>query len=146
VPFNPDPNITLTMGIRLAGFVAPFAFEGATNGEAVRAYVEHQLVPELRPGDVAILDNLGAHKVAGIREAIEAAGASLMCLPPYSPDMSPVESCGSKIKEAIRAEAPRTAPAVYRAMGLALGSVTPNDAQGWFGRCGYSTKPVRAPP
>jgi transposase len=146
VPFNPDPNITLTVGLRLAGFVAPFAFEGATNGEAFRFYAAHQLVPELHVGDVVLLDNLSAHKVAGVREAIESAGAGLMYLPPYSPDLSPVESCGSKIKQEIRAEAPRTPSAVYRAMGYALGSVTSQDAHGWFGRCGYCHKPARAPP
>ncbi len=80
-----------------------------------------------------------------MHDAVES--ARLMYLPPsYSPDFSPVEGCGAKIKEVIRAEAPRTPSAVYRAMGLALGSVTPEDAQGWFGRCGYRTKPARAPP
>jgi transposase len=146
VPFNPDPNITLTVGLRLDGFVAPFAFEDATNGEAFRFYTTHQLAPELHAGDVVVLDNLSAHKVAGVREAIEHVGARLMYLPPYSPDLSPVESCGSKIKQEIRAEAPRTPAAVYRAMGHALGSVTSHDAHGWFGRCGYRTKPDRAPP
>jgi transposase len=146
VPFNPDPNITLTVGLRLDGFVAPFAFEGATNGEAFRFYATHQLVPELRAGDVVVVDNLSAHKVAGVREALKSAGAQLMYLPPYSPDFSPVEGCGSKLKEEIRAEAPRTPAAVYRAMGYALGAVTSQDAHGWFQRCGLCTKPARAPP
>lgn len=146
VPCNTDPNITLTLGLRLRGFVAPFAFEGGTNGETFLCYVERQLIPELRPGDVAIIDNLPAHRVAGVRDALAAVGARLMFLPPYSPDLSPVESCGAKVKEAIRGEAPRTTAAVYEAMGLALRSVTSKDAHGWFKRCGYRTKSSRAPP
>jgi len=146
VPYDADPNITLTMGLRLGGFVAPFAFEGPTNGEAFRAYIERQLVPELHAGDVAVFDNLPAHKVAGVREALDAAGARLMFLPPYSPDLSPVESCGAKVKEIIRGESPRTVSAAYNAMGLALGSVTPKDTVGWFKRSGYRTNPSRAPP
>jgi len=133
------------MGLRLNGFVAPFAFEGATNGMAFRAYVDTQLVPELKRGDVVIMDNLGAHKVAGVREAVAAVGARIMYLPPYSPDLSPVENCGSKVKAILKGEAPRSASATYRAMGLALGAVTPQDAAGWFGHCGYSTKPTCRP-
>lgn len=145
VPCNTDPQITLTMGVRLSGVVAPFAFEGATDGVAFRAYVDGQLVPELTPGDVVVVDNLSAHKVVGIREAIQAAGARMMYLPPYSPDLSPVENCGSKVKTILRGEAPRTPSAVYRAMGLAIGAVTSNDARGWFEHCGYCTEPDCAP-
>lgn len=144
-PCNTDPQITLTMGVRLSGVVAPFAFEGATDGVAFRAYVDGQLVPELTPGDVVVVDNLGAHKVVGIREAIQAAGARLMYLPPYSPDLSPVENCGAKVKIILRGEAPRTPSAVYQAMGLAIAAVTANDAHGWFGHCGYRTNPGCAP-
>jgi len=137
VPFNPDPNITLVMGLRLDGVVAPFAFEGAMNGDAFNAYTQSQLAPELRAGDVVFVDGLGAHRTAFARAAVEAKGASLRILPPYSPDLSPVENCGSKVKEAIRSMAPRTASAVIDAMGDAIGNVTPTDACGWFTHCGY---------
>jgi transposase len=137
VPTNADPTITLTMGLGVDGVVAPFAFEGTTDGVAFRAYIEGQLVPTLRPGQVVIADNLGAHRTRGVREAIEGVGAKLMYLPPYSPDFSPVENCGSKIKESIRADAPRTPSAVYKSMGYAIGAVTPSDTRGWFDHCGY---------
>jgi transposase len=144
-PCNTDPQITLTMGVRLTGVVAPFAFEGATDGLAFHAYVEGQLAPELAPGDVVVLDNLGAHKVVGVRTAIEAVGARVMYLPPYSPDLSPVENCGSKVKEILRGEAPRSPSAVYQAMGLAISAVSSKDARGWFGRCGYCPKATCVP-
>jgi transposase len=137
VPINTDPTITLTIGLGLDGVVAPFAFEGTMDGVAFRAYVEGQLVPALRPGQIVIADNLGSHRTRGVREAIEGAGAKLMYLPPYSPDFSPVENCGSKIKESIRADAPRTPSAVYKSMGHAIGAITPTDARGWFNHCGY---------
>ena len=136
-PTNADPTITLTMGLAMDGVVAPFAFEGTTDGVAFRAYVEGQLVPALRPGQVVLADNLSAHRARGVREAIEGVGAKLMYLPPYSPDFSPVENCGSKVKESIRADAPRTPAAVYKSMGHAIGAVTPSDAHGWFDHCGY---------
>lgn len=137
VPTNADPTITLTMGLGLEGVVAPFAFEGTTDGVAFRSYVQGQLVPALTPGQVVLADNLGAHRTRGVRESIEGVGAKLMYLPPYSPDFSPVENCGSKIKESIRADAPRTPSAVYTSMGQAIGAVTPADARGWFHHCGY---------
>jgi transposase len=139
VPCNPDPNITLVMGLRLQGVVAPLAFEGAMNGDIFSVYVASQLAPELRPGDVVFVDGLGAHRTAAARAAIEAKGARLRILPPYSPDLSPVENCGSKVKEAIRGMAPRTVSALLDAMGDAIGAVTPSDARGWFAHCGYCT-------
>ena len=140
VPFNPGQNITLTMGLSLHGVVAPLAVPGATNGDFFREYVERVLVPELRPGNVVVLDNVSAHKVVGVQEAIEAAGARLLPLPPYSPDLSPVENCGSKVKIAIRAQSPRTRGDLYDAMGDALRTVTTGDARAWFAHCGYRIK------
>jgi transposase len=140
VPCHGNPNITLTMGLRLSGLVAPFAFEGATDGVAFRAYVENQLAPVLKRGDVVILDNLSSHHVTGIESVLAAVGAKLLFLPPYSPDLSPVENCGSKVKTLMRAEAPRTTAAVYEATGHAIGRVTPSDARGWFGHCDYRIK------
>jgi transposase len=141
VPFNPGQNVTLTMGLSLRGFVAPYAAPGGTDGHFFLQYVKRVLVPELRPGNVVLCDNLPAHKVVGVREAIEAAGATMLLLPPYSPDLSPVENCGSKVKGVVRGEAPRTLRAIYAAMGRALGKVTAKDARGWFAHCGYRLKP-----
>src|SRR5262249_786759 len=104
-------------------------------------YVEHVLVPELRPGNVVVFDNLPAHKVVGVQEAIEAAGARLLRLPPYSPDLSPIANCGSKVKTAIRQESPRTREDLYDAMGHALGHVTLQDVRAWFIHCGYRIRP-----
>ena len=141
VPFNPGENITLTMGLSLHGLVAPLAVPGATNGDLFREYVERVLVPELRPGNVVVFDNLPAHKVVGVQEAIEAAGARLLRLPPYSPDLSPVENCGSKVKTAIRAQSPRTRGDLYDVMGDALRAATLGDARAWFVHCGYRVRP-----
>lgn len=137
VPTNPDPNVTLVMGLRMQGLVAPFAFRGAMDGQIFRHYVETQLAPTLGAGDVVYADQVGAHRVAGVRDAIERRGAEYRLLPPYSPDFSPVEQCGSKVKEALRAAQPRTVDALVGAMGNALHSVTASDARGWFERVGY---------
>jgi transposase len=144
VPTNPDPNVTLVMGLRLEGLVAPLAFKGAIDGPVFRHYVETQLCPQLRPGDIVYADQVGAHRAAGVSELIEARGAEFRLLPPYSPDFSPVENCGSKVKEALRAAQPRALDELYDAMGKALGSVTASDARGWFERVGY-IRPRRRP-
>jgi transposase len=137
VPANPDPNITLVMGLSYQGVVAPFAFEGAMNGDTFVAYAETQLAPELKPGDVVFVDGLGSHRTRAARAAIEARGAQLCILPPYSPDLTPVEKCGAKVKDIIRGMSPRTVAAVIDAMGEGIGSVTPTDARAWFEWCGY---------
>lgn len=142
-PCNTDPNITLVMGLRRhKGVVAPLAFEGAMNGAVFEAYVRQNLAPELQPDDIVVVDGLSAHRVRGAREAIEARGATYWILPPYSPDLSPVENCGSKVKESLRAEAPRSIQAVYEAIGRALGKTTPQDAEGWFQHAGYLRSPL----
>jgi transposase len=127
-----DPNITLVLGLGLRGILAPIAFEGAMNGNIFEQYMREHVAPLLQPDDVVVWDGLGAHRVMGAREAVEARGAKVLPLPPYSPELSPAEECGSKIKSAVRAEAPRTVEAVYGAMGRAIGRVTPQDARGWF--------------
>jgi transposase len=137
VPDNADPNITLVMGLRHDGIVAPFAFQGAMDGEAFTAYVQTQLAPELHRGDVVFVDGLGAHRTASARAVIEAHGARLEILPPYSPDLSPVEKCGGKVKDVIRGMSPRTVSAVIDAMGDGVGAVTAADARAWFASCGY---------
>jgi len=99
---------TFIGGLRQSGMVAPCVIDGAVDGEMFLAYIEQFLVPELQPGDTVIMDNLSSHKVAGIRSAIEAAGANLLYLPPYSPDMNPIEMAFSKLKSLLRAKALRT--------------------------------------
>ncbi len=103
-----------------------------------RAYIEQVLVPTLALGDVVVMDNLGAHKVKGVREAIEAVGARLLYLPPYSPDLSPIEPCWSKLKTALRAVQARTRETLEEALKSALDTITAADARGWFRHCGYA--------
>jgi transposase len=129
-------SVTLTSGLRLSGVVAPLAFEGATDAPTFEGYVQQSLAPQLRPGDVVIWDNLKPHKVAEARRAVEGAGATLIPLPPYSPDLSPIEEMWSKVKGALKSLAARTTEGVYDAMGTALRSVCREDILGWFKSCG----------
>jgi len=132
-------SITLTCGLRLAGVTAPLAFEGATNTDIFESYVEDVLVPELKPGDVVIWDNLKPHQSAEAIAAVEAAGARVEPLPPWSPDLTPIEEMVSKVKGALRSTAGRTTEAVYGAFAAALHDVTLEDIAGWFGsRAAYA--------
>lgn len=125
-------SITLTCGLRLSGVTAPLAFLGATNTGIFEAYVEEVLVPELKTGDVVIWDNLKPHQSEEAVEAVERAGARVVPLPPWSPDLTPIEEMISKVKEAMRSAAGRTTEAVYAAFASALQDVTPEDIGGWF--------------
>jgi transposase len=125
-------SITLTSGMRLEGVTATLAFPGATNTGAFETYVEEVLVPELKPGDVVVWDNLKPHQSEDAIEAIEEAGAEVVPLPPYSPDYTPIEEMFSKVKGAMRSSAGRTKEAVYAAFGSALHDVTPENIAGWF--------------
>jgi transposase len=125
-------SITLTCGIRLAGAMAGLAFPGATNTATFETYVEDVLVPELRPNDVVIWDNLKPHQSEEAIEAVEAAGAAVVPLPPYSPDLTPIEEMFSKVKGAMRSAAGRTKDAVDEAFGSALHDVTLENIAGWF--------------
>jgi transposase len=132
-------SITLTCGLRLSGPTAAFAFPGAMNTTIFEDYVEEVLVPELKPGDVVIWDNLQPHKAVEAVEAVEAAGARVVPLPPYSPDLTPIEEMASKVKGAMRSAAARTTDAVYAAFASALHDVTLEDIAGWFGdRAAYA--------
>ena len=137
VPKNWGDSVTLCAGIALRGVIAPLYLHGSMNGDAFEAYVEQFLVPELRPGDIAVLDNLSVHKRASVRQLIERAGAQLLFLPPYSPDYSPIEPAWSKVKALLRRAAARTYDALLEAVEHALRAVTTTDARGWFGLCGY---------
>ena len=107
------------------------------DGDAFRAYVEHVLVADLTPGDVVVMDNLPAHEVRGVRQAIEAAGAMLMYLPAYSPDFNPIEMAFSKFKALLRAAAARTIPDLWEAIRIALDAFTPSECQNFFAAAGY---------
>jgi transposase len=143
VPCNTDPNLTLIFGLGLRGVLEPLVFEGAMNGGIFEPYIREKVAPLLRPGDVVLVDGLSAHRTQGVREAIEARGARYWFLPAYSPDLTPIENCGSKIKEALRAEAPRTVADVINAIGRALRKVTPQDIKGWFRHAGYPRRARR---
>ena len=110
---------------------------GAVAGEVFLAYVREMLVPTLHEGDIVVVDNLGVHKVAGVREAIEAQGASVEDLPPSSPADHPIEKCWSKIKTALRAAKARTREALEAALKEALLTITQSDVRAWFAHCGY---------
>jgi len=125
-------SITLTCGPRLSGVTAPLAFPGATNSDIFETYVEDVLVPELKPGDVVIWDNLKPHQSEEAIRAVEAAGARVEPLPPWSPDLTPIEEMVSKVKGAMKSAAARTAEAVYAAFASALHDVTLEDITGWF--------------
>jgi transposase len=125
-------SITLTCGLRLSGVTAALAFPGATNTGVFETYVEEVLVPELKPGDVVIWDNLKPHESEEAIEAVEAAGARVVPLPPWSPDLTPIEEMISKVKGSLRSAAARTKETVYAAFGSALHEVTLDNIAGWF--------------
>ena len=129
-------SVTLLAGMRLAGVVAPWVLQGATDTAAFQTWVAEVLVPELRPGDVVVWDNLQPHKDAAVVRAVEEAGATVQPLPPHSPDLTPIEKLWSKVKEGLRTLAARTVPRVYRAAGITLRAVRPQDILGWFRSCG----------
>jgi transposase len=131
-------STTMISSLRLDGTTACMTVEGATTSEVFRAYVEHILVPTLRPGDVVVLDNLSPHKDKAALALIEQAGAEVRFLPPYSPDFNPIEKMWSKIKTLLRSAKARSDEALLEALGSALARVTAQDAMGWFASCGYS--------
>lgn len=137
VPHGHWKTTTFVGGLTLGGIVAPMTIDGAMTGAAFLAYVEQLLVPTLSAGDVVVLDNLPAHKPAAIREAIEAAGAVVLFLPPYSPDFNPIELAFSKMKAHLRKAAARALPGLWDAIRDAIDAVTPNDARSFFTACGY---------
>lgn len=111
--------------------------DGPMDGEAFLAYVKKLLVPELTPGDIVVMDNLPAHKVSGIRQTIEAAGAHLLYLPPYSPDFNPIEQAFAKLKAQLRASAARTIPELWQAIANAIDSFTATECRNYFASAGY---------
>ena len=124
-------------GLTLRGLIAPFVLDGPINRIAFETYVEKVLVPELRPGDIVILDNLSSHKGQRVREMIEAAGASLLYLPPYSPDLNPIENAFAKLKALLRKAAERTVDGLWIAIGRLLDAFTPQECAKYFAAAGY---------
>jgi transposase len=134
-------SITMTCGMRLSRITAPLAFRGATNTDIFESYVEDVLVTEFKPGDVVVWDNLKPHKSEDAIEAVEAAGARVEPLPPWSPDLTPIEEMVSKVKGAMRSAAARTTEAIYGAFASALEDVTLDDITGWFrSRAAYAMR------
>ena len=137
VPHGHRKTTTLVAGLRHTGMVAPMVLDGPIDGATFRAYVERVLVPELRPGDVVILDNLGSHKAPHVRAAIEAAGARLLHLPPYSPDFNPIEQAFAKLKALLRKAAERTVDGLWDAIASILDAFTPAECANYFAAAGY---------
>ena len=137
IPHGHWRTTTFVAGLRLSGLGAPMLLDGAMNGDAFLAYIEHVLVPELRPGDVVVMDNLSVHKGAAIRDAIQAAGAELRFLPPYSPDFNPIEQAIAKLKALLRKAAARTKEALWNTVGESLDAFTPNECANYFTAAGY---------
>jgi transposase len=128
---------TFVAGLRASGLIAPMVLDGPMTGEMFRAHVEQVPVPDLSPDDVVVLGNLAAHKVAGIREAIRAAGASLLYLPPYSPDLNPIEQVFAKLKALLRKAAARTKEVLWSTIGKLLDSFPADECQNYLRNCGY---------
>ncbi|UPT95790.1 IS630 family transposase [Bradyrhizobium barranii subsp. apii] len=137
IPHGHWKTTTFTAGLRSDGLIAPLVLDGPMDGDAFLAYVEQLLAPSLRPGDTVIMDNLPAHKVHGVREAIRAVGASLLYLPPYSPDFNPIEMAFSKLKALLRAAAARTMPDLWQAIANALKRFSPEECQNYLVAAGY---------
>jgi len=137
VPHGHWKTSTFVAGLRTNGLTAPLVVDGAMNGDIFRSYVEQVLAPTLGPGDIVILDNLGSHKVAGMRERIEARGASLVYLPPYSPDLNPIEQAFAKLKALLRKIAARTVSALWDALGDIVQRFNPQECVNYLANTGY---------
>lgn len=136
-PLNTPSSTTILSSVRMNGETIYQTFSGALNGEGFKKYLSDHLRDTLRPGDIVIMDNLRAHKVAGVRDIIEAAGAVALYLPPYSPDLNPIEQMWSKIKAILRALKARTTDALLSAIPKAFDAVSTGDILGWFTHSGY---------
>ena len=136
-PVNKGHHITVLGALSLDGIIAAMTVDGSSDTQVFFTYVQTVVVPNLRPGQVVMMDNLSSHHNDRLQTAIEAVGATLEYLPPYSPDFSPIEKCWSKLKEILRAKAARTRDTLDAAITTAFTMITPQDARGWFAHCGY---------
>lgn len=137
VPHGHWKTTTFTAGLRLSGLAAPMLLDGPMNGDAFLAYVDQVLVPELEPEDIVIMDNLPARKVKGVRQAIEAVGAKLLYLPPYSPDFNPIEMAFSKLKAILRKAAARSIDELWQVIAEALDKFSVQECRNYFAAAGY---------
>lgn len=137
IPHGHWKTLTLVAALRVDGLTAPYVVDGAMDGPAFLAYVEDVLAPTLKRRDIVFMDNVRTHKVAGVREAIEAAGATLRYLPAYSPDLNPIENAYSKLKALMRKGGARTVDALAKLVGRSITAFTPDDCCGYFRHAGY---------
>ncbi|CAA9482636.1 MAG: Mobile element protein [uncultured Sphingomonadaceae bacterium] len=137
IPFGHWKTTTFVAGLRRTGMVAPWVLDGPMNADAFLIYVTRVLVPELGPGDVVVMDNLSSHKAPAVRAAIESVGATLLFLPPYSPDFNPIEQAFSKLKAHLRKAAERTIHGLWDAIGRILDLYSPKECTNYFAACGY---------
>ena len=139
VPHGHWRTLTFLAALRSDRIDAPFVLDGPINGESFLAYVEQLLVPTLKPGDIVVMDNLGSHKGRAVRQAIRAAGARLFFLPPYSPDLNPIEQVFAKLKTLLRKAAERTVEATWRRIGALLHNFLPNECASYLRNSGYAS-------
>ena len=137
IPHGHWKTTTFVAGLRLSGMMAPMVLDGPINRDAFQAYIDQVLVPELKPGDIVIMDNLSSHKGAKVREAIETVGATLLYLPPYSPDLNPIENAFAKLKALLRKAAARTVDGLWAAIGRVIDLFSPNECLNYFKAAGY---------
>ena len=137
IPHGHWLTTTFVAGLRNTGMVAPMVLDGPINGSLFQDYVEQVLVPELHPGDIVVMDNLGSHKGAGVRAAIEAVGANLLYLPPYSPDFNPIEQAFAKLKAGLRTAAERSLDGLWAAIGRIINTFTQAECVNYFAAAGY---------
>jgi transposase len=137
VPHGHWKTTTFVAGLRLSGMAAPFVLDGPINRIAFETYVEKVLVPELKPGDIVVMDNLSSHKGQRVREIIEATGATLRFLPPYSPDFNPIENAFAKLKAHLRKAAERTIDGLWNAIGRIVDLFSPAECRNYFANAGY---------
>jgi transposase len=139
VPHGHWKTSTFIAGLRCDAIIAPCVIDGAIDGETFRAWVEQFLAPTLRPGNIVIMDNLASHKVAGVREAIEAVGAAVLYLPAYSPDLNPIEQFFAKLKALLRKSAARTVDALLKAIAAALTAISSDECASYLANAGYAS-------
>ena len=137
IPHGHWKTLTLVAALRVDGMTAPYVIDGAMDGPSFLAYVEQVLAPTLSKGDIVFMDNVRTHKVDGVRQAIEAKGAKLRYLPPYSPDFNPIENAYSKLKTAMRKGGARTVDTLTKLVGRAIAAIAPSDCRGYFRNAGY---------
>lgn len=137
VPHGHWKTTTFIAGLRLTGMTAPCVYDGPINAEAFQAYVEHVLVPSLTAGDTVVMDNLSSHKSPKIRELIETVGAKLLYLPPYSPDLNPIENAFARLKALLRKAAERTIDGLWKAIGFCVDLFSPDECRNYFIHAGY---------